>query len=154
MKKIIFPSMLVISLIAFAQYTQKDQHNIDETFISQSGDQMFDDEFQFELNIEEQDEAFEFETKNYLPFDFNPYSGLFDLEYEMTIEEEDVPFEFDTKNYIPLGFKPNYQDDLSEIFEVELEEEDAVFDFDTKMYLPENFNPYFNNSDLIDIANL
>ena len=146
--------MLVISLIAFAQYTQKDQHNIDETFISQTGDQMFDDKFQFEINIEEQDEAFEFETKNYLPFDFNPYSGLFDLEYEMTIEEEDIPFEFDTKKYIPLGFSPNYQGELSEIFEVEIEEEDAAFDFDTKMYLPENFNPYINNSNLTDIANL
>ena len=154
MKKILFPSMLVISLITFAQYTQKDQHNIDETFIAQSDDQMILEEFQFELNMEEQDEAFEFETKDYLPFDFNPYSGLFDLEYEMTIEEEDVPFEFDTKNYLPLGFNPNYQDDLTEIFEVELEEEDEAFDFDTKMYLPKNFNPYSNNSYLMGIANL
>ena len=146
--------MLVISLIAFAQYSQKEQHHIDETFINQSDDQMFNEDFQFKLNIEEQDEAFEFETKAYLPFDFNPYSGLFDLEYEMTIEEEDVAFEFDTKNYLPLGFNPNYQGELSEIFEVEIEEEDAAFDFDTKMYLPENFNPYYNNSDLTEIVNL
>jgi len=154
MKKILFPSMLVISLIAFAQYTQKGQPNIDETFISQTGDQLFNEDFQFELNIEEQDEAFAFDTRDYLPFDFNPYSGLFDLEYEMTIEEEDVAFEFDTKNYLPLGFNPTYQGELSEIFEVEIEEEDAAFDFDTKMYLPENFNPYFNNSDLTEIVNL
>jgi len=146
--------MLVISLIAFAQYTQKDQNNIDETFISQSDDQMFDNEFQFELNIAEQDEAFEFETKNYLPFDFNPYSGLFDLEYEMATEEEDAPFEFDTKNYIPLGFNPNCQYELSEIFEVEIEEEDASFDFDTKMYLPENFNPYSNTNTIAALAQL
>jgi hypothetical protein len=152
MKKIIFPSMLVISLIAFAQYTQKDQHNIDETFISQSGDQMFNDEFQFELNMEEQDEAFEFETKNYLPFDFNAYKGLFTLEYEMAIVEEDIPFEFDTKKYLPIGFSSYCQIELSEIFEVETVEEDAAFDFDTKMYLPENFNPYYNNFSSNDIA--
>ncbi len=98
--------MLVISLIAFAQYTQNDNLNIDVTFISQSDDQMFDNEFQFELNIEEQDESFEFETKDYLPFDFNPYYGLFDLEYELTIEEEDAPFDFDTKMYLPENFNP------------------------------------------------
>ena len=146
--------MLVISLIAFAQYTHNNDLNIDESFISRSDEQMFNDEFQFELNMEEQDEAFEFETKDYLPFDFNPYSGLFTLEYEMTIEEEDVPFEFDTKKYLPFGFSLYGQIELSEIFEVNVEEEDAVFDFDTKKYLPENFNPYFNNSDLIVIVNL
>ena len=152
MKKILFPSMLVISLIAFAQYTQKEQINIDEIFISQSDDQMFNEDFQFELNIEEQDEAFAFDTRDYLPFDFNPYKGLFTLEYEMTSVEEDTPFEFDTKKYLPFRFDPYFHTEVSEIFEVEIEEEDATFDFDIKMYLPENFNPYFNNSDLTDIA--
>ena len=154
MKKILFPSMLVISLIAFAQYTQKGQPNIDETFISQTGDQLFNEDFQFELNIEEQDEAFAFDTRDYLPFDFNPYKGLFTLEYEMTSVEEDTPFEFDTKKYLPFGFDPYFQTELSEIFEMEIEDKDAAFDFDTKMYLPENFNPYFNCSDLREIANL
>ena len=144
--------MLVISLIAFAQYTQKGQPNIDETFISQTGDQLFNEDFQFELNIEEQDEAFAFDTRDYLPFDFNPYKGLFTLEYEMTSVEEDTPFEFDTKKYLPFRFDPYFHTEVSEIFEVEIEEEDATFDFDIKMYLPENFNPYFNNSDLTDIA--
>ena len=108
--------MLVISLIAFAQYTQNNNLNIDETFISQSDDQMFNEKFEFELKIEEQDEAFEFETKDYLPFDFNPYSGLFDLEYEMTMEEEDTPFEFDTKIIYHLDLtqtvRMNYQRSL------------------------------------------
>ncbi len=146
--------MLVISLIAFAQYTQNNNLNIDETFISQSDDQLFNDEFEFELNMEEQDEAFEFDANDYLPFDFNPYSGLFTLEYEVAIEEEDVPFEFDTKKYLPFGFDPYCQTELAEIFEVEIEEEDATFDFDTKMYLPENFNPYYIISNSNDIANL
>jgi len=153
MKKIIFPGMLVISLIAFAQYTQNDHRNIDDAVISQSHDKMLNDEFQFELNMEEQDEAFEFDTEDYLPFDFNPYSWFFTLEYEMTIEEEDIPLEFDTKNYLPYRFNPYCPSELSELFEVEIEE-DAAFDFDTKSYLPENFNPYFNNSDLIEIANI
>ena len=146
--------MLVISLIAFAQYTQNKDLNIDEYVISQSDDQMFNDEFQFELNKEEQDEAFEFDTKDYLPFDFNAYNGLFTLEYEMAIVEEDVPFEFDTIKYLPFGFRPYSQIELSEIFEVDTEEEDAKFDFDTKKYLPENFNPYLYNSYSSDIANL
>lgn len=154
MKKILFPSMLVISLVAFAQYTQKDQHNMDAAFLLQTEDQMFIEDFQFELNMEEQDEAFEFDSRNYLPFDFNPYNGLFTLEYEITSVEEDALFEFDTKKYLPFRFDPNLQPELSEVFEMETEDKDAAFDFDTKMYLPENFNPYFNCSDLKGIANL
>ena len=146
--------MLVISLIAFAQYTQNKDLNIDESVISQSDDQMFNDEFQFELIIEEQDEAFEFDTEDYLPFDFIAYKGLSTLEYEMAIVEEDIPLEFDTKKYLPFGFDPYCPTELSETFEVEIEEEDATFDFDTKMYLPENFNPYYNNSSSNNIANL
>ena len=148
--------MLVISLIAFAQYTQKDQPNIDETFISQSDDQMFDNEFQFELNIEEQDESFEFDTLDYLPSDFNAYSEDESIlaALELLNEEEDAPFEFNSKKYIPLGFNPNCQYELSEIFEVEIEEENASFDFDTKMYLPENFNPYSNTNTIGELAQL
>ena len=145
--------MLVISLIAFAQYTQNNNLNIEETFISQTDDQSFNDEFQFELILEEQEEAFEFDTEDYLPFDFNPYSGLFTLEYEMTIEEEEIPFEFATKEYLPYDFNP-YSALYSLEYEVMIEEEDAVFDFDTKSYLPENFNPYFKSMNAIDIANL
>ena len=98
--------MLVISLIAFAQYTQNDNLNIDETFISQSDDQMFDNEFQFELNIEEQDALFEFDTLDYLPSDFNAYSEDESIlvAHELLNEEEDAPFDFNTSDYLPVNF--------------------------------------------------
>ena len=84
------------------------------------------------------DESFEFDTKNYLPANFNSYSGLFEA-HESAQVVEDEAFEFDTAAYLPVGFNANATY-LSEITEITFVEEDEAFEFDTADYLPEGFN--------------
>ena len=90
-----------------------------------------------------------FDTKDYLPANFNPFKGLHDLDWS-TIElfevEEEVNLGFDTKDYLPIGFNPFLGlDDLDlskiELFEIE---EEVELGFNTEDYLPVNFNPYLN----------
>lgn len=48
-----------------------------------------------------------FDTKNYLPKDFNPLEGLFDLDWnsiELVEIEEEVMIDFDTNKYLPKDF--------------------------------------------------
>ncbi|GAA3649197.1 hypothetical protein [Flavivirga jejuensis] len=88
-----------------------------------------------------------FNTKDYLPENFNPLKGKGDIDWS-TIEvykiEEDVEINFDTKKYLPKNFnalkgKGDIDWSRIEVFEIE---EDVEIGFDTKKYLPENFSPY------------
>ena len=80
--------------------------------------------------VEEEDEAFDFDIKKYLPANFNAYEGLFDT-YESAQEEVDEPFDFDTTAYLPVGFNANIALD-TEAYELVQEEADEAFDFYTK----------------------
>ncbi len=96
-----------------------------------------------EVVEEDLDEAFEFDTKKYLPVGFNASLSLnkdFDLDFSLVGEEEDEDFDFDTNAYLPVGFNLN-ADLLKSIVEIEIVEEDEPFGFDTKSYLPKGFNP-------------
>ena len=102
-----------------------------------------EDVYVYEL---EEEVTIDFDTKQYLPKDFNPLKGLYDLDWS-TIElielEEEVTIDFDTKQYLPEDFNPLnglYDLDWSTIELIELEEE-VTIDFDTRQYLPEDFNP-------------
>ncbi|WP_242082318.1 hypothetical protein [Aestuariivivens sediminis] len=103
-----------------------------------------EDVFVYEL---EEDVNIDFDTKQFLPKDFNPLKGLGNLDWN-TIAlyeiEEDVKIDFDTKQYLPKDFNPlKSLHDLDwttiELFEPE---EEVLLDFDTKPYLPANFNPH------------
>jgi len=101
-------------------------------------------------NVEEQDEAFDFDIKKYLPANFNLFSGMFS-DYELAQVEEDEAFDFDTTAYLPVGFNANATY-LADITEIAIEEEDEAFDFDTTEYLPVGFNT--NAAYLADIIEI
>jgi len=91
--------------------------------------------------VEEEDEAFDFDIKAYLPIGFDPYVSFeekYGIEFEIVDEEVDIPFDFDTKKYLPIGFGLK-KSVLNSIEEIEIEEADAPFGFDTKKYLPKGF---------------
>jgi hypothetical protein len=95
----------------------------------------------------EEEVNFDFDTTDYLPENFNPLKGKYDLDLksiEVIELEEEVEFNFDPKDYLPVNFnvlKGMHDLDWSSIELIELEEE-VKFDFDTKDYLPANFNAY------------
>lgn len=144
--------MLVISLIAFAQYTQKYEATNIENYVADSSSKITNYEVHFEVNQVEEDAAFDFNTKDYLPFDFDANSKVGMPEFKLTLEESDEPLDFYTADYLPVGFNPYVTSELIVYYEVESEEEDAEFDFDTALYLPQGFNPYLNLKQAIDIA--
>ena len=98
------------------------------------------------LDIEEE-VILGFNTKDYLPENFNPLKGKFDLNWnkiELVELEEEVALDFDTKDYLPENFNPlkgKFDLDWNKIELVELEEE-VILNFDTKEYLPKDFNAY------------
>ena len=102
-----------------------------------------------DLDIIEIEEEVElgFDTKQYLPKDFNPLKGMHDLNWskiQLVVMEEEVEIDFDTKQYLPEGFNPlkgKHDVNWSTIELVELDEE-VVLPFNAKKYLPENFCPY------------
>ena len=133
--------MLVISLMAYAEYNTNIQSETRINFDTYSYNELVDDEFLFQLISEDEDESMDFDTKDYLPPDFNANSKLYLLKYELEMEEQDDAFEFDTKDYLPLGFNPLSKTDML-VYEELNEEIDDIFEFDTKKFLPTNFNPY------------
>lgn len=101
---------------------------------------------EFDINsIEyiEEEEVIElgFDTADYLPEDFDPYSFYFDLNWIDYIEESDLE-EIQVEDYLPKDFDPyanpvgiegiNYIDSNDEI----------VVDFNTADYLPKKFDAY------------
>ncbi len=98
------------------------------------------------IDIEEEVEL-NFDTKTYLPANFNALQGMHDLDWN-TIEllelEEEIELGFDTQTYLPEGFNALqglHDLDWKTIELVELEE-DIELGFDTQAYLPKGFNPY------------
>ena len=89
----------------------------------------------------------DFDTKQYLPKNFNPLAGKNELDWskvELMDLEEEVEIDFDTTQYLPENFNAlegKNDIDWSNIELVELEGE-VELGFDTKKYLPSNFNPY------------
>ena len=87
-----------------------------------------------------------FDTKAYLPENFNPLKGKHDIDWskiELIEIEEEVIICFNTKAYLPENFNPlkgKHDIDWSKIELIEIEEE-VILDFDAKAYLPKNFNP-------------
>ncbi len=89
-----------------------------------------------EIAIEEEDEAFDFNTVDYLPLGFDAtmiFEEKYGIMYETIFEETYEAFDFNTEEYLPVGFNLN-EDILSSIVEIIVEEEDEAFDFDTKKY--------------------
>ncbi len=141
MKKLFIASMLVIGLIATAQFSQSNQLDLNETSINNSNYDLIIESLTAEA-LEEEDAPFDFNTKDYLPLGFNPYdNNEYTYINEIFFEEEDAPFDFKTKDYLPIGFNPYATNQNAEVIEISLEE-DAPFDFNTKDYLPTGFNPY------------
>ena len=136
MKNLIAPCLLVLSLMTAtaAQVTTSSFVSINDTI---SKDELKNTTIAYvEFAEEEQDEAFDFDIKAYLPVGFNAITSL---EYEIVLEEADAPFDFNTKDYLPIGFglKKSILDSIEEIV---IEEADAPFNFDTKAYLPKGFD--------------
>lgn len=95
----------------------------------------------------EEEVVINFDTKIYLPEDFNALKGMHDLDWNLieVIElEEEVELDFDTSKYLPKNFnalKGMHDLDWSTIELIEIEEE-VDLGFDTSKYLPMNFDPY------------
>lgn len=102
-----------------------------------------------ELFEVEEEVNLDFDTKDYLPANFNPLKGLRDLDWssiELFEVEEEVNLSFYTKDYLPANFNPLkglHDLDLSAIELIEIDEE-VELGFNAKDYLPANFNPYLN----------
>jgi len=135
MKNLITPRLLVISLM-IATVAQVSATNLNDTIAKE---ELKASKITIEeVAIEEEDEAFEFNTADYLPVGFDANRTI---EFEVVLEEEDAPFDFNTKDYLPIGFGLN-KSILDSIQEINIEEADEPFDFDTKKYLPVGFNAY------------
>ncbi len=152
-------STLFFSNSAHSFYTYKDpdtlilkctEQNQEEcTFVVQFSSDLISEPLKIEdISIFEVEEDVEinFNTKAYLPDDFNPLKGLGDLDWsiiDLNRIEEDVFIDFDTKKYLPEDFnslKGLGDLDWSKIELIEMEEEVEI-NFNTKLHLPENFNP-------------
>ncbi len=100
----------------------------------------------FDINkieyIEEEDLELGFDTKDYLPENFDPYTAYFDLSaIEYVKLQEDTGLGFDTARYLPNGFDP-YTETVGVNTINFIEEEDFDLGFETAAYLPKGFSPY------------
>ena len=124
-----------------------------------------------------EESPFDFNTKEFLPEDFDPYKGLI-IDESYLLASTEIVFDFNTVEYLPenfdvykgmivdessllieepIGFDFNIQDYLPANFDVykgmitiepnELISEPISFDFDINDYLPANFNPYSGLND-------
>lgn len=108
------------------------------------------DEVEFNLNsiiyIEEEEKIdLGFNTDEYLPENFNPYTSYFNLEEVIFIENESElskRMKRKLKRKLPKGFDA-YADPkgISGINYID-ENDTIVLDFDTHDFLPEGFNPF------------
>lgn len=120
---------------------------------------------------------FDFNTKEFLPEDFDPYKGLI-IDESYLLASTEIGFEFNTVEYLPenfdayrgmivdessllieepIDFDFNLQDYLPANFDAyegmitiepnELISEPISFDFNINDYLPINFNPYLGLND-------
>ncbi len=143
MKKLIVTSALALSFLT-AGASQLLESKVLKDSISKSEPKNTTTVVYPEVALEEDiDEAFDFDTKKYLPVGFNASLNLnneFDLDFTLVGVDEDEAFDFDTQVYLPVGFNLS-ADILNNIVEIDIIEEDEPFGFDTKKYLPKGFNP-------------
>ena len=102
----------------------------------------------------EADDAIElgFDTKAYLPKNFDPTTFYFDVTTVTYMEEyEGSDLGFSTKDYLPNDFDAYAQPE--EVMDVSyIEATDDALGFDTATYLPEGFDPYETELDLNTIV--
>lgn len=93
-----------------------------------------------------------FDTKEFLPENFDPAAFYFDLETVAYIEEfEDAELGLNTKNYLPENFNAYAQpEDVMDVSYIE--ETDYAVGFDTTTYLPAEFDAYETELDLNTIV--
>ncbi|MEM8845796.1 MAG: hypothetical protein AAFY00_09485 [Bacteroidota bacterium] len=114
--------------------------------------------FFFDINeieyIEDEDIELGFDTKDYLPEDFDPYTAYLDLNSIEFVEQGDETFlGFDSTKFLPLGFDP-YTEAIGVQAVNFMTDEDVELGFDTAKYLPEGFSPfevYFDLNSIIYI---
>lgn len=113
------------------------------------------------LNLEqiaylEADEVIElgFDTKEYLPENFDPTTFYFEIETVAYIEDsKDADLGFNTSDYLPSNFDAYaHPKDVMDVSYIELV--DYELGIDTTMYLPEGFDPYETELDLNTIVYL
>lgn len=85
-----------------------------------------------------------FDTREYLPEGFDPYSSYVDLgAIEFIEQEEEEGLGFDTAAWLPETFDPYAAPaDIQSVSFMEEEEALLVPEVDTRQYLPEGFDPY------------
>ena len=100
-----------------------------------------------------------FDTKAYLPEDFNALKGTHDLDWnaiELIDIEEEIDFCFDTSSYLPKNFNAlegMHDLDWSAIELIEIEE-DVNLGFDTQKYLPKGFDAHlgmYNEKEVVSL---
>lgn len=90
---------------------------------------------------EQQDFELGFDTKEYLPKDFDPNTAYFDLNSVTYLEESSTDLGFDSAAYLPDNFDPYaYPQHISGFNYIE--EEDLFLGFDTASYLPVHFDAH------------
>ncbi len=144
-------SALIFSLLVILNTTTVSSKNIENLngtnhyTINENTDDL--DWSKIKLVKVEEDVEIGFDTKAYLPKDFNPLKGKNDLNWkkiELIQVEEDAEIGFDTNAYLPKDFnslKGKNDLDWSKI-KLEKVEEEVEINFNTKDYLPAEFNPY------------
>ena len=93
-----------------------------------------------------------FDTKAYLPENFDPTTFYFDVTAVSYIDEnKGSDLGFNTKDYLPAEFNAYVQpEDAMDVSYIE-ETEDAL-GFDAAVYLPESFDPYKTELDINSIV--
>ena len=144
MKNLIIPCMLVFSLMTAtaAQLSTSTLNSLNDTIIIEESKIPT---IEFVEVVEEADEAFDFNTADYLPLGFDAnmtFEEKFEIVYEINLEEADEAFDFNIADYLPLGFDANmtFEEKFEIVYEINLKEADEAFDFNTEDYLPVGFN--------------
>jgi len=112
----------------------------------------------FELNLSEvefiEEESIEdlgFNTKEYLPDGFDPYTEIVDVHTINYMEEENHDLDFNTKSYLPEGFSPyEVYFGWNPIAYIE-EEIELNLGLNSKYLLPEGFDPYADSIEMSSV---
>ncbi|RKN83581.1 hypothetical protein [Ulvibacterium marinum] len=83
-----------------------------------------------------------FDTADYLPEGFDPYTIYFDLNSVSYMEEEGLPQLEELKIYLPADFDAYADPSSVEGINYMDSSDDIEMDFETAEYLPESFNVY------------
>ena len=150
MKNLLIPCFLIVSLTISAQFQENrtiDFGNLLSSNFNNVTNHISTTLYEniFEVEVEEADEAFDFDIQNYLPEGFDPFAVAYNSYanvYEYFVEEEEESLEFDTTEYLPSNFNAYADVSINENYELLNMEEDEEFEFDTASYLPKGFDAY------------